>query len=115
MLQAIRSKAGSWTVKILFVFLIIAFAGWGIGSTTVDNIMAAFNEQPVAEIGDRDISVQQFNTEFQRFRERSQGQYDAMIRGGMELQLKLTVLQQLVQNAVIEETAADQGLIPGLD
>src|SRR5439155_13289828 len=31
MLQAIRSKAGSLVVKLLFAFLIISFGVWGIG------------------------------------------------------------------------------------
>ena len=51
MLQAIRSKAGSFVVKGLFVLLILTFGVWGIGDI--------FRNRPtdtvIATVGDQNI------------------------------------------------------------
>ena len=58
MLQAIRGTAGTWVVKILFIFLIISFGAWGIGG-----IDAAIS-QWVAKVGDSEITPVELDREF---------------------------------------------------
>lgn len=55
MLQAIRERAGSVIVKVLFGLLILSFAVWGIG----DIFRRGGGETTVVEVGDRKISADQ--------------------------------------------------------
>ncbi|HSK39177.1 MAG TPA: SurA N-terminal domain-containing protein, partial [Arenibaculum sp.] len=52
MLQALRSKVGSWVVKILFVLLIASFGVWGVGDVFRGQVSTT-----VAEVGDAEIST----------------------------------------------------------
>lgn len=62
MLSTIRGKAKSWIVKVLFGFLILAFAAWGIG-----DIFATRNlSDPVLQVGDLQYTPQEFTTELQQ-------------------------------------------------
>lgn len=61
MLIAIRSKAASWIVKILFALLIIPFVIWGIG----DVLRTRTPEPTVAEVGDAEIKATQLRREFE--------------------------------------------------
>ncbi|HYC14011.1 MAG TPA: peptidyl-prolyl cis-trans isomerase [Stellaceae bacterium] len=55
MLQAIRSKAGSLIVKILFAILIIGFGFWGIG----DVLIRSTTDTTVVRVGGTAISAEQ--------------------------------------------------------
>ncbi len=57
MLQAIRSKASSFVVKILFSLLIFTFGVWGIG----DIFLNRGPDTTMATVGDRDVSAQQLS------------------------------------------------------
>ncbi len=57
MLQAIRSKASSLVVKILFGVLILTFGVWGIG----DIFRNRGSDTVVATVGDRKIDIQELN------------------------------------------------------
>ena len=59
MLQAIRSKAGSFVVKGLFGLLILTFGVWGIG-----DIFRGFGVFTVAKIGKTEISIDQFRQQY---------------------------------------------------
>ena len=51
MLQAIRSKAGSFVVKLLFALLILTFGVWGIGDifrTAFDRYGGRHGRRPAA-------------------------------------------------------------------
>ncbi len=54
MLQAIRSKAGSLVVKILFALLIVSFGVWGIGDIFRER---SAHETTVASVGDINIQA----------------------------------------------------------
>lgn len=62
MLSTIRGKAKSWIVKVLFGFLILAFAAWGIGDIFATRDMS----QPVLEVGSMQYSQQEFRDDLQR-------------------------------------------------
>ena len=53
MLEAIRSRATSIVVKILFILLIISFGAWGIG----DMIRSGTSVTKVAEVGPVEIAL----------------------------------------------------------
>ena len=66
MLQAIRSRASSLVVKILFSLLIVSFAIWGIG----DIFRNRGAEETVATVGGRKIDAQALNRAVQQDAER---------------------------------------------
>lgn len=66
MLQAIRSRASSFVVKILFGVLVISFGVWGIG----DIFRNRGTDTTVATVGDRKIDVQTLNRAVQQDAER---------------------------------------------
>jgi peptidyl-prolyl cis-trans isomerase D len=67
MLQAIRSKAGSLVVKILFALLIVSFGVWGIGDIFRERSAA---ETTVATVGDIKIQADELQTAMRREMER---------------------------------------------
>lgn len=62
MLTSIRGKAKSWIVKVLFGFLIIAFAAWGIGDIFARRDLST----PVLEVGEFTYSQQEFDRDLRR-------------------------------------------------
>ena len=53
MLISLRSKGASWMIKILFGFLILSFAAWG-----VPDLYQAIQPQAIAaNVGDTEISA----------------------------------------------------------
>src|SRR5260370_13976047 len=58
MLQAIRSRAGSYIVKILFALLILTFGIWGIG----DIFRTGGTDTAVATVGDQSIRADELQT-----------------------------------------------------
>jgi peptidyl-prolyl cis-trans isomerase D len=63
MLQAIRSKAGSLIVKILFALLIVSFGVWGIGDIFRERSAA---ETTVASVGDMKIQADELQLAVRR-------------------------------------------------
>ena len=60
MLTALRSKASSWVIKILFLVLISSFGIWGVG----DMLHQGGGDPAVAEIGSVRITGPQYMKEF---------------------------------------------------
>src|SRR3546814_2985396 len=75
MLNTLRQGAKSWVAKGLFLLLILSFGAWGIGDYLHPDPAA-----PVAEVGDLEISrdefVRDFNRELERMRQRFGGAID---------------------------------------
>jgi peptidyl-prolyl cis-trans isomerase D len=86
MLNFIRSHAASWIVKILFLFLILSFAAWGIG----DIFRLQSQGGPVITVGDVEIR-----------RETVARQFDDLIRS----------MQPLFGNRLDREQARQIGLL----
>ncbi len=62
MLTSIRGKAKSWIVKVLFGFLILAFAAWGIGDIFANRGLT----KPVLRVGDLTYTQQEFDRDLRR-------------------------------------------------
>lgn len=60
MLDSLRKSAGSWFAKILLGLLVISFAIWGVG-----DIFRATAPTQLATVGDRDISPEEFQRNYQ--------------------------------------------------
>jgi peptidyl-prolyl cis-trans isomerase D len=62
MLTSIRGKAKSWIVKVLFGFLIVAFAAWGIGDIFATHGL----NKPVLTVGGMKYTREEFSRDLQR-------------------------------------------------
>ncbi len=98
MLQAIREKTSGWIAYVIIGLISIPFALWGINS-----YLGGGEQQPAAIIDGEEISVQQLDLAYARYRERL-----ASVFGGQlpdifndELSLKEQVLTQLIEERVL--------------
>ncbi|MDJ0948428.1 MAG: SurA N-terminal domain-containing protein [Alphaproteobacteria bacterium] len=75
MLQSMRKSSKSWVMGILFGFLILSFAVWGIG----DIFRGGQQEASVAQVGDLEITQTTFIREYQRQIAQVQQQFGGQI------------------------------------
>lgn len=106
MLQIIRSTAGSWVVKILFVVLIISFAVWGIGDITRGV------QGGVATVGEEKITPQELDREFKAEINRMRQVLGPDFTEAQALQFGLveSALERLIQRRLLALAADDAGL-----
>jgi peptidyl-prolyl cis-trans isomerase D len=104
MLQAIRSKAGSFVVKALFALLILTFGVWGIG----DIFRNRGTETVVATVGDRSIPAEELQTALRRALEQLSARFGSTIDAQQAKQLGLVdqTLAQLIDRSLIDQEAA---------
>lgn len=60
MLDALRRGTTSWVAKILFGVLVLSFAVWGVA-----DVFTGYREGALAKVGDREISVDEFQRALQ--------------------------------------------------
>ena len=108
MLQAIRGKAASWIVKILFVLLILSFTAWGV----TDWLRSAARPSVVAEIGPVRIEpaafAQAVSQEMQRFRQALGVNLDR--EQARQFGLADRVIEQIVERTLLELEARRVGV-----
>lgn len=108
MLGKLRTKASSWIVKIMFGFLVASFAVWGIG----DIFRVPGRDSVVAEVGERTITGNEFIAEYQRQLEQLRPLFDERLDAerARDLGIPDTVLQRMVNRAILDAAADDLGL-----
>jgi len=107
LLQAIRGKAATWIVKILFILLIISFGAWGV----TDYIRRSTHPIAVATVGSAEIRPTELNAAVERERERLRAYFGALDRDQIR-QLGLTdqALEQMITRLLIEQEAGRLGV-----
>ena len=108
MLQAIRSRAGSYVVKILFALLILTFGVWGIG----DIFRSRGSDTVVATVGDHSIRAEELQTALRRALEQLSARFGSAIDLQQAKQLGLVdqTLAQLIDRSLIDQEVARLGL-----
>jgi peptidyl-prolyl cis-trans isomerase D len=101
MLQAIRSRAGSFVVKVFFGLLILTFGVWGIG----DIFRNRPAERVVATVGDQSIRAEELQAALRPALER----LSARLGSAIDLQQakKLGIVEEVLEE-LIERSLADQ-------
>ena len=104
MLQAIRSKAGSFVVKALFALLILTFGIWGIG----DIFRNRGTDTVVATVGGQSIQADELQTALRRALEQLSARFGSAIDAQQAKQLGLVdqTLAQLIDRSLIDQEAA---------
>ena len=100
MLQAIRSKATSFVVKILFALLILTFGVWGIG----DIFRNRSTDTTVATVGGRTITIEQLATAVRSDLQRLQSVLGGTIDPAQAKQLGVVdnALQRIVGSDLVD-------------
>src|SRR5258707_4691885 len=104
MLQSIRSKAGSFVVKLLFVLLILTFGIWGIG----DIFRTASSDTSVATVGDHGVRADELQTALRRAPEQLSARFGSAIDLQQAKQLGLVdqTLGQLIDRRLVDQEVA---------
>ncbi len=111
MMQGIRkagqSLIGKLIIAVMFGFLIISFAIWGIG-----DIFRGYGRNAVAVVGKTEISLEQVRTAYQNEIQQLQRQQRRQISPDLARALGLDqrVLSRLVTDATLDQTATKMGL-----
>ncbi len=109
MLQAIRSRATGFVVKILFGLLIATFGLWGIGDIFRNNTGP---DTSVARVGSRAITMDQVSQAVQSDIERLRGLFGGALDAQQAKQLGIVdqAVQQLVSQNLVELEINRMGL-----
>jgi peptidyl-prolyl cis-trans isomerase D len=111
MLEAIRKRAGSFVVKILFLVLVLSFVVWGVA----DVFRPGRDAEWAAKIGDSEITTEAFRQEYrvalQRLGQALGKPMDA--EQARALGLPASVLNRMVDGALYDKAADDLGLRVG--
>ncbi len=104
MLQAIRSKAGSWVVKGLFGLLIVTFGIWGIG----DIFRNRAPDTAVATVGGQSVDASALQSAVQPALERLSTQTGSPVdlRQAKQMGVIDEVLRQLIDQSLVDQEAA---------
>jgi peptidyl-prolyl cis-trans isomerase D len=111
MMQAIRTRAGSIIVKVLFALLIISFGFWGI-YTRSPYYQSKSPDTVIATVGDQSIRAEALQQEVQPALERLRQQFGGTIDPQQLKQLGVVdaLLGQLIDRSLVEQEAQLLGL-----
>src|SRR6516225_833882 len=104
MLQAIRSRAGSFIVKALFGLLILTFGVWGIG----DIFRNRGTDTAVATVGDQSIRAEDLQTALRRALDQMSARFGSAIdmQQAKKLGLVDETLNQLIDRSLVDQEVA---------
>ena len=112
MLQQIRERAQGWIAWFIVILISIPFALWGI-----QEYLGVGSEQAVATVNGQEITEREFERGYREFRQRLRQQLGANYRPELfdEARLREEVLNSMIRNQLILQSAADMGLSAGDD
>jgi peptidyl-prolyl cis-trans isomerase D len=110
MLQAIREKTSGWIAYVIIGLISIPFALWGINS-----YLGGGEQQPAAVVDGEEISAQQLDYAYGRYRERLASVFGGSLPSafGDDDTLKEQVLSQVIEERVLLSFVEDQGFRVG--
>ena len=103
MIASLRKAASSIVAKFLIALLVLSFAAWGIGDW-----LRGASYGAVAQVGDEEISIPQFQREFNMALRQFNGQITA--EQARMLQLDQSVLTQMAARIALDQETAALGI-----
>ncbi len=113
MLQAMKTQAAKWVLRVLAVLLIISFAAWGIGDIFTGRGLS----NDVADVGDTKITAQEFNQSFRNQVERLRRLLGPEVDSDQARQIGVveTTLDGLITQRLLGLYANANGILVGDD
>jgi peptidyl-prolyl cis-trans isomerase D len=113
MLQSIKSKTGTWVLRIFAVLLIISFGAWGVN----DMITGGGLPTDVAQVGNTKITANEFNERFRQEMNRLRSVLGPEVDSAQARQLGIAdgALERLINRRVLMLEARDLGIVVGDD
>ncbi len=104
MLNALRTSAGTWVVRIFLMVLVASFAVWGIG-----DIFRAQSTSGVISVGERDFTANEVAAAFNRDLRRLQLQFGPQFDAEQARQMGLlqTTVRQLIARGLFDEATRE--------
>ncbi len=111
MLNLLRRKAQSTYIQGTILILVLVFVFWGVGSSQKGGPDA------IATVNDQNISARQYQKNYTQTINRYQEQFGGTLPAGLleALNLKQQVLDQMIQELVMQQSAKEAGLIVSSD
>jgi peptidyl-prolyl cis-trans isomerase D len=111
MMQAIRGRAGSIIIKVLFGLLIVSFGLWGVSDYLFFQDRAV-RETVVAEVGDEKIQATELRRTLEPAVERMRAQFGGTVDMQLVKQLGVvdSVLDQLIDRSLLNQETERLGL-----
>ena len=106
MLQILRNKAQSIVIQIIVVIIALVFIFWGVGTNLMNNREAAI------VVNDEEISFQDYQMAYDRMYNNIRNQFGSSIPQELieSLGLEGQVVNQLIQEALLRQGAAEMGI-----
>lgn len=118
MLDIMRKQKDSIVIKIVFIIIVLSFIGtmflvWGEGRSGMGGGNSAF----AAKVDGQKISLEQYQSSYERIRSMYQQIYGQSIPAEMEkvLNLKKVALDNLIDNALVMKEAKSMGIKVSMD
>ncbi len=106
MLQKIRDRITGWVAGLIFFFIAVAFALWGID-------IGGSNQNFVAKVNGDDISLSQFRRSYQSRLNRLQQIYQTELPDQLRNAEELRLLEQFIEREVVRQHADQRGFRVG--
>ena len=111
MMENLRAGANNIVIKVIFILIILSFIFAGIGSYVVGN-----KQNYVAKVDDHKISKEEFESAYQNQLKQMQSQmgnyFQTLLENpSYEKQIKLQVINELINNYLLEENAKKNGMV----
>ncbi len=106
MLQILRNKAQSIVIQVIVVIIALVFIFWGVGANLTNNREAAI------VVNDEEISFQDYQMAYDRMYNTIRDQFGSSVPQDLveSLGLKSQVVNQLIQEALLRQGAAEMGI-----
>lgn len=107
MLQILRNKAQSIVIQAVVVIIALVFIFWGVGPNLMNSREAAI------VVNDEEITFADFQTAYDRTYNNLREQFGGTLPQGLaeSLGIRNQVVNQLIQDALLRQGAADMGII----
>ena len=113
MLVTFRRGLNTWPARLLFIFLVVMFVAWGVGSDILRLITGGMSQSSVATVGGRTIEIPELQDAYRRQLAQTMRMFGGHTEPTPEIRrgVAAQALQRLIAQTVLTDTAAAMGLV----
>ena len=113
MLVTFRRGLNTWPARLLFMFLVVMFVAWGVGSDILRLITGGMSDDSVATVGSRSIGLPELQDAYRRQLAQVMRTFGGHTEPTPEIRrgVAAQALQRLITQTALTETANAMGLV----